>query len=56
MRRVAVYVDGFNLYHGLRDRGWSPRGFLDERLNTAYPTTYIVTKKGRAYAVENDLV
>ena len=32
------------------------RGFLHERLNTAYPTTYIVTKKGRAYAVENNLV
>ena len=32
------------------------RGFLYERLNTAHPTTYLVTKKGRAYAVENDLV
>ncbi len=22
MQRVSVYVDGFNLYYGLRDRGW----------------------------------
>ena len=32
------------------------RGFLHKKLNTAYPTTYFVTKKGRAHAVENDLV
>lgn len=29
MQRVAVYVDGFNLYHGLRDRGWRRYYWLD---------------------------
>ena len=32
------------------------RDFLRERDNHAGPTTYVVTKKGRAYAVGNDLV
>ncbi|MDE0260121.1 MAG: TIR domain-containing protein [Gammaproteobacteria bacterium] len=32
------------------------RGFLHERLSTGRPPTYFVTKEGRAYAVENDLV
>lgn len=31
-------------------------GFLHERLSTRRPTTYFVTKEGRAYAVENDLI
>ena len=32
------------------------RGFLRTGGNNAGPTTYVVTKKGRAYAVENNLV
>lgn len=31
-------------------------GFLQTRLRTGHPITYFVTQKGRAYAVENDLV
>ncbi len=31
MQRVAVYVDGFNLYHGLRDKGWRRYYWLDLR-------------------------
>ncbi len=31
MTRVLVYVDGFNLYHGLRDRGWRRYYWLDVR-------------------------
>ena len=27
--RVVVYIDGFNLYHGLRDRGWKKYDWLD---------------------------
>ena len=27
--RVAVYVDGFNLFYGMRDRGWSRYYWLD---------------------------
>ena len=29
MQRVAVYVDGFNLYHGLRSKGWRRYYWLD---------------------------
>ena len=28
-RRVAVYVDGFNLYYGLRSKGWRRYYWLD---------------------------
>ena len=31
MQRVAVYVDGFNLYHGLKSKGWSRYYWLDLR-------------------------
>lgn len=31
MQQVAVYVDGFNLDHGLRDRGWRRYYWLDLR-------------------------
>ncbi len=31
-QRVMVYVDGFNLYHGLRDKGWQRYYWLDLRL------------------------
>ena len=31
MERVAVYVDGFNLYYGLRSRGWRRYYWLDLR-------------------------
>ena len=31
MTRVLVYVDGFNLYHGLRDKGWRRYYWLDAR-------------------------
>ena len=31
MQRVMVYVDGFNLYYGLRDRGWRRYFWLDLR-------------------------
>ena len=30
-RRVAVYVDGFNLYYGLRSKGWRRYYWLDLR-------------------------
>ena len=30
-RRVAVYVDGFNLYYGLRSKGWRRFYWLDVR-------------------------
>ena len=29
MERVSVYVDGFNLYYGLRSRGWRRYYWLD---------------------------
>ena len=29
MERVAVYIDGLNLYYGLRDRGWRRYYWLD---------------------------
>ena len=32
MQRVAVYVDGFNLYYGLRSKGWRRYYWLDLRL------------------------
>lgn len=28
-RRAAVYIDGFNLYHGMRDMGWRKYLWLD---------------------------
>lgn len=31
MTRALVYVDGFNLYHGLRDKGWRRYYWLDAR-------------------------
>lgn len=31
MQRVAVYVDGFNLYHGLKSKGWRRYYWLDLR-------------------------
>ena len=31
MTRALVYVDGLNLYHGLRDRGWRRYYWLDAR-------------------------
>lgn len=31
MERVSVYVDGFNLYYGLRNRGWRRYYWLDLR-------------------------
>ncbi len=31
MRRVIVYVDGFNLYYGLRSKGWKRYYWLDIR-------------------------
>ncbi len=43
--RTRHYVDGL-----------VDRGFLREKHNNAGPTTYVVTKKGRAYAVDNNLV
>ena len=27
--RVAVYIDGFNLYYGLKDMGWRKYFWLD---------------------------
>lgn len=30
--RVAVYIDGFNLFYGLRDKGWRRYYWLDLRL------------------------
>ena len=35
-RRVAVYVDGFNLYYGLRSKGWRRYYWLD--LHAACPS------------------
>ncbi len=29
MQKVVCYVDGFNLYHGLRSKGWKKRYWLD---------------------------
>ena len=29
MQRVAVYIDGLNLYHGMRDKGWQRYYWLD---------------------------
>ena len=29
VRRVAVYVDGFNLFYGLRSKGWRRYYWLD---------------------------
>lgn len=31
MQRVAVYIDGFNLYYGLRDKNWHRYHWLDVR-------------------------
>ena len=31
LTRVAVYIDGFNLFHGLRDKGWRRYYWLDLR-------------------------
>ena len=31
MQRVTVYIDGFNLYYGLRDKGWQRYYWLDVR-------------------------
>ncbi len=31
VQRVAVYIDGFNLYYGLRDKGWRRYYWLDLR-------------------------
>ena len=31
MTRAAVYIDGLNLYHGLRDKGWRRYYWLDVR-------------------------
>ena len=31
MQRVAVYIDGFNLYYGLRAKGWRRYFWLDVR-------------------------
>ena len=31
MQRVTVYVDGFNLYHGLKSKGWRRYYWLDLR-------------------------
>ena len=31
MRRVITYVDGFNLYFGLRNKGWSRYYWLNIR-------------------------
>lgn len=31
MNRVMVYVDGFNLYFGLRSKGWKKHYWLDLR-------------------------
>ena len=31
MERVVVYIDGFNLYYGLRSRGWRRYYWLDLR-------------------------
>ena len=28
-QRVAVYIDGFNLYYGLKSKGWSRYYWLD---------------------------
>lgn len=30
-RRVGVYIDGFNLYHGMMDKGWGRFRWLDHR-------------------------
>ena len=39
-RRVAVYVDGFNLYYGLRSKGWRRYYWLDLRTSVrATPET-----------------
>ena len=29
MQRVAVYIDGLNLYYGMRDKGWRRYYWLD---------------------------
>jgi hypothetical protein len=29
MNRVVAYIDGFNLYFGLKDRGWKKYYWLD---------------------------
>lgn len=29
MQRVIAYIDGFNLYHGLRSKGWKRFYWLD---------------------------
>ena len=31
MRRVTAYIDGLNLYYGLRDKGWRRYYWLDVR-------------------------
>ena len=31
MERVAVYIDGFNLYYGMRSKGWQRYYWLDLR-------------------------
>ncbi|MDQ3508032.1 MAG: NYN domain-containing protein [Actinomycetota bacterium] len=31
-QRVAAYIDGFNLYFGLKDRGWKRFYWLDVAL------------------------
>ena len=45
MQRVAAYIDGFNLYYGLRDRGWRRYFWLDIRQlseNLLIPNQYLV--------------
>ncbi len=45
MQRVSVYVDGFNLYHGLKSKGWRRYYWLDlHRLaqNLLQPGQYLV--------------
>lgn len=41
MERVAVYIDGLNLYYGLRDRGWRRYYWLDvQRLSESLLRPY----------------
>lgn len=46
MKRAIVYIDGFNLYHGLKDKGWKKYLWLDLQAFAAsiIPTDHQLTK------------
>ena len=48
MQRVVAYIDGYNLYYGLRSKGWKYFYWLDLRalaLNLIKPWQTLITTK-----------